>query len=355
MSKSVLSSILKVAGNEYATIAEEGIIAGDITSWLDTGSYGLNALLSGSIYKGLAGNKILGLAGEPSVGKTYFALEICKNFLNANPNGFVVYFESESAISKDMLQNRKLDVSRILVLPVQTVEEFRTQATKIINEYISQKETDRAPMIFVLDSLGQLSTNKEMADIASGNDKRDMTKQQLIKGAFRALTLRLGKYNIPMIVTTHTYETQGDYIPKKVASGGSGMQYAGSQIIFLSKKKEKDNNEIVGSLITASLFKSRFTIENKKVETLLRYDSGLDKYFGLLDLAEKFGIVKKVSTKYEFPDGTKAFEIEIKRHPEKYFTKELLDSIDAVCPGEFLYGTVDYTGKTDVTINASAI
>jgi hypothetical protein len=121
--------------------------------------------------------------------------------------------------------------------------------------------------------------------------------------------------------------------------GGSGLEYAASTIIFFGKKKDKDkDNAVTGAIITAVLKKARLTIENKKVETLLDYSAGLDKYYGLLDLAEKFGIFKKISNKYELPNGEKAFESVILKNPEKYFTKEILDQIDSFCEAEFKYG-----------------
>lgn len=124
-----------------------------------------------------------------------------------------------------------------------------------------------------------------------------------------------------------------------VITHNSGLGYLASQVLFLSKSKEKDKSgAVVGAIIKCNLRKSRTSIENRRVEVLLDYKTGLDKYYGLLDLAEKFGIFKKVSTKYELPDGTSVFGTEIERNPEKYFTKEILDAIDARCPDEFLYG-----------------
>lgn len=337
MSKNLFEELLEETDNEYAGIAEDGIEAGDVTGFIGTGSYSLNALLSGSIYGGLPSNKVYAFAGEPSTGKTFYAINVVRKFLLDNEDGFVFYFESESAISKQMLADRGVDVSRIAVVPVSTVQEFRTQAVKILNKYLDQKE--QPPMLFVLDSLGNLSTEKEMADIADGKDTRDMTRAQLVRGAFRVLTLKLGKAKVPLVVTNHVYDVVGSYVPMKKMGGGSGLEYAASGIVFLSKKKDKDaDGGVSGAILTATLKKSRLTIENKKVETLLDYRTGLDPYYGLLDLAEKFGIVKKVSTKYEFPDGTKAFEVAINREPEKYFTKEILDLIDEKCKDEFLYG-----------------
>ena len=124
---------------------------------------------------------------------------------------------------------------------------------------MEQKEEDRKPMMFVLDSLGMLSTTKEVEDVANDKQVRDMTKSQLIKGAFRVLTLKLGKANVPMLVTNHTYDVIGSYIPTKEMGGGSGLKYASSTIIYLSKKKEKDGTEVVGNIIKCKAAKSRLT------------------------------------------------------------------------------------------------
>lgn len=338
----IFNQLLAETDNEYAGIVDDGVAAGDVTGYIGTGNYAMNALLSGSIYGGLPQNKVTAFAGEPSVGKTFYALNVVKQFLEDNPDGFVFYFESESAISKQFVADRGIDAKRVGIVPVATVQEFRTQAVKILDKYLEGKE--KPPMVFVLDSLGNLSTDKEMQDIADGKDTRDMTRAQLVRGAFRVLTLKLGKAKVPLIVTNHVYDVVGSYVPMKKMGGGSGLEYAASTIIFLSKKKDKDKDgSISGAIITALLKKSRMTIENKKVETRLNYGTGLDKYYGLLDLAIKFGVFKKVSTRIELPDGSKAFESQIEANPEKYFDQATLDVIDEFCKSEFLYGTMNVT------------
>ena len=334
----IFNQLIAETENEYAGIVDDGVAAGDVSGFIGTGNFAMNALLSGSIYGGLPQNKVTAFAGEPSVGKTFYALNVVKQFLEDNPNAFVFYFESESAISKQFISDRGIDAKRVAIIPVATVQEFRTQAVKILDKYVEQK-SDRPPMLFVLDSLGNLSTDKEMQDIADGKDTRDMTRAQLVRGAFRVLTLKLGKAQVPLIVTNHVYDVVGSYVPTKKMGGGSGLEYAASGILFLSKKKDKDkDNQVTGAIITVNLKKSRLTIENKKVETLLDYTDGLDPYYGLVDLAEKFGIFKKVSTRYELPNGLKVFESVILKEPEKYFTKDILDLIDEKCKDEFLYG-----------------
>ena len=191
-----------------------------------------------------------------------------------------------------------------------------------------------------LDSLGNLSTTKEMEDTTSGSDKRDMTRAPALKGAFRVLTLRLARAGIPMIVTNHTYDQIGSMFPTKEMGGGSGLKYAASTILFLSKKKEKVGNVVVGNIIHCKTHKSRLTKENRIVDVLLTYDKGLDRYYGLLDIAEKYGIIKKVSNRYEFPDGGKHYGKAVYADPEKFFTDDIMDGINAACKKEFLYGQV---------------
>ena len=336
-----LKNIIKEVGNEYASIVSDGVEAGDVDSFIDTGSYIFNALLSGSIYGGLASNKITAIAGESATGKTFFLMGIVKNFLDKNPNAGVIYFESESAITKQMIVDRGIDPDRMVIMPVTTVQEFRTDSLKVLDGYLLQPESKRQPLFLCLDSLGMLSTTKEVEDTADGKETRDMTRAQVLKAAFRVLTLKLGRAKVPMVVTNHTYDVVGSMFPQKEMGGGSGLKYAASSIIYLSKKKEKDGTEVVGNIIHCKNHKSRLTKENKMVDVRLTYDKGLDKYYGLLELAEKYGIFKKVSTRFELPDGSKQFGKTILSSPETYFTEEVMKQLDESANKEFKYATSD--------------
>ena len=336
-----LKDIIKETGNEYASLVSEGVEAGDVDSFIDTGSYVFNALLGGSIYNGIPANKITALAGESATGKTFFVLGICKHFLDKNPEGGVIFFESESAVTKELIEDRKIDSKRMVIMPVTTVQEFRHQAITVLDKYNSQDPSDRKPLLLILDSLGMLSTTKEMEDTAEGKETRDMTRAQIVKAAFRVLTLKLGKAKVPLIITNHTYDVVGSMFPKKEMGGGSGLKYASSSIVYLSRRKEKDGTEIIGNIIHCKNYKSRLTRENALVDVRLTYDKGLDRYYGLLDLALKYNIFKQVSTRIELPDGSKAFGKTINNDPAKYFTKDILKQIDEVaCKKEFKYGDV---------------
>ena len=333
-----LDTIIKDSGNEYASLVSDGVAAGDTSSFVDTGSYIFNAVVSGSLFGGIPSNKVTALAGESSTGKTFFALSVVRNFLNNYDNGGVIYFESESALSREIVESRGIDSKRMVIFPVATIEEFRTQATRIVDKYLKEPKSERQPLMFVLDSLGMLSTSKEMEDISNDKQVRDMTKSQLIKGAFRVLTLKLGQAQVPMLVTNHTYDVIGSYVPMKEMGGGTGLKYAASTIIYLSKSKEKDGTDVVGNIVKCEAKKSRFTKEGSKVATRLFFDErGLDKYYGLIELGEKYNVFKRVGNRIAI-GGSNVYPKSILSDPEKYFTDEVMAKLEEAARTEYSYG-----------------
>jgi len=331
-----LKEIVKEIGDEYTQVAAD---IQDNERYIDTGSYIFNGLVSGSIHGGVSSNKITAIAGESSTGKTFFALAVVKNFLDSNPDSYCLYFDTEAAINKALLESRGVDMKRLVVVNVVTIEEFRSKALRAVDIYLKTSVESRKPCMFVLDSLGMLSTEKEIRDALDDKQVRDMTKSQLVKGAFRMLTLKLGQANIPLIVTNHTYDVIGSYVPTKEMGGGSGLKYAASTIIYLSKKKEKDGKEIIGNIIKAKTHKSRLSKENKTVEIRLYYDErGLDRYYGLLELGELGGMWKNVAGRYEM-NGKKIYAKEILKNPTEYFTDDIMEKLDSIAKEYFSYGT----------------
>ena len=331
-----LKEIVKEIGNDYTQLASD---IDETETYVDTGSYIFNGLISGSIFGGVSNNKITAIAGESSTGKTFFSLAVVKNFLDSNPDGYCLYFDTEAAVNKSLLSSRGIDLDRLVVVNVVTIEEFRTRALKAVDIYLKTDTEDRKPCMFVLDSLGMLSTEKEIRDALDDKQVRDMTKSQLVKGAFRMLTLKLGQANIPLIVTNHTYDVIGSYIPTKEMGGGSGLKYAASTIIYLSRKKEKDGKEVVGNIIKAKTAKSRLSKENKEVQVRLYFDDrGLDRYYGLLELGEIGGIWKNVAGRYEI-NGKKVYGKQILANPDEYFTPEVMQALDEIAQKEFSYGS----------------
>jgi len=258
--------------------------------------------------------------------------------LDNNPDGYCLYFDTEAAVNKGLLESRGVDTTRLVVVNVVTIEEFRSKALRAVDIYLKTPIESRKPCMFVLDSLGMLSTEKEIRDALDDKQVRDMTKSQLVKGAFRMLTLKLGQANIPLIVTNHTYDVIGSYVPMKEMGGGSGLKYAASTIIYLTKKKEKDGKDVIGNIIKAKTHKSRLSKENKIVDIRLYYDERcLDRYYGLLELGELGGMWKNVAGRYEM-NGKKVYAKAILADPETYFTNDVMEKLDEIARTEFSYG-----------------
>lgn len=334
-----LSKGLAAADNEYASVVSEGL-AGDVTHWIDTGSYSLNGLISSSLFGGLPGNKTLVFAGEQSTGKTYLTLGTVKRFLDSDPNAIVYYWDSEFAVTSQMIITRGIDENRIVVLPVATIQEFRTQSLRLLDKYMELPKEERPPMMLVLDSLGMLSSTKELEDSTEGKETADMTKARLGKSVVRTLIPKLGKAGVALIITNHTYDVIGAYVPTKKMGGGGGPMYAASTIIFLSKAKLKDaDKNVIGNIITCRAEKSRFTREQTKCQIMLDYTKGADRYFGLLDLGLKHNLIVLEGKKYNFPDGNKYSAKEILATPEKFYTDEVMAKLEEVAIKEYGYGS----------------
>lgn len=304
-----------------------------------TGCYSLNLLTSGSLQKGVA-PRIYIFAGPESSGKTFLMCSITKNFIEQSDNNFVVYFETEEGVSSTIRNSvgiTKEKGKQVLCLPISTVQEFREQSLFVINKFVeSKKQNPDMKMMIILDSIGMLSTSKEISDVESGKDTLDMTRAKLIRSAFRILTLKLGLNNIPLICTNHTYEDIGIF-SKTYMSGGKSLYYSASCIIFLTPKTEKG----IGKVINAKVIKSRFSKEGSEVNLKILYNKGLDSYSGLLEIAEQTGLVNKSGSWYTFPNGSKVQRKTIEENPEEYFTEEFLKELDCAS-----YPYYNYTNST---------
>ena len=333
---SIFDTLAKEAKNDYAQLVSN---TSSDQGFIGTGSYILNAQLSGSIYGGIPNNRVTAIAGEQATGKTFYAIGIASTFLNDHPDGAVFYFDSEAAATPDLFRERGLDPNRVWHFPIDTIEEFRTQMIRILDNLLKTPEKDRKPLLVILDSLGMLASQKELDDALSDKQVRDMTKSQMIKSVFRIITSKLGKLKIPMIVTNHTYKTMNPYGEPSDMGGGSGLKYAASTIMTLSKSKEKDSSkEVVGNIIKVKTYKSRLTKENTQIATRLFFDKrGLDKYYGLLELGEKHGIFIRKGNRILTGESS-VYPSAILADPDKYFTTEVMQALDEVASKEFKYG-----------------
>lgn len=340
--KSFSKNLRKI--NELHRTAGDGFIS-DVRDYIDTGSYLFNAQLGRSIYHGIADNRILMFGGLPSSGKTYLTLSIVGNFLEKNPENQVVYFDTESAIETSQVLSMNIDVSRFHHMPVKSLEEFKEQIAKILNDVRDSRKADlksgaKDSIMFVLDSLGMAPSQKEVEDAISGKNAADMgLRGKLIRSIFRTITLELGVLHYPMIVTTHTYESMSPYAANGMG-GGKGPQYSSSTTVELAVKKDYDKDKKVqGVLLTSKLRKSRLTMQDSVVPLSINFRKGLNRYHGLLEFCVDHKLITREGNKYFFKgEENGLMRHAIEKDPAGYFTKERLDIIDAVAKRAFQYG-----------------
>ena len=260
-----------------------------ISDYIDTGSYILNACISGSLLKGVPAGRCTVLAGDPGTGKTFLAISVCRN---AQKKGYTpIYLDSESAIDLDQVSKLGADPNNFIIKQVTTVSEVSTFIARTCKSILEMPEEERPKVIFVLDSLGNLTSEKELNDTIDGNDKRDMTRAQAVKALFRTNATALGKIQAPFIVNAHIYRTQ-DLFAITVVSGGSGINFNASVTLLLStaKLEDKQSDKIAenkvgdfvktGVVVTAKPEKSRFTIP-QKVRFQIPFFKAPNPYVGL--------------------------------------------------------------------------
>lgn len=344
---SFMKKYIKDSGD--ASVAEDEKNSGVIRKYLDTGCYAFNALISGSIYKGFPCGKITVVAGRAAAGKTYFAMQAIEAFQNEYPEGIVVYYDSESTISNDMLKDHGIDTSRVIIDEVKTVEEVKDKAAALLSGYKDVPTEERTGLMIVIDSIGRLSTRKEVEDTRKQSDAKDMTKQAALNAMFRVICVPSGQLDVPVFITANVHTAIGTYGAPDKISGGNSVEYAATSIIEFVKKKNYDEKTktTIGDLITCKTYKSRLTKPANKVEVNLNYTTGLDKYHGLVEMAIAAGVWKKVGTRIEV-DGKMLYPVQVSKEGGKYFTKEVLDKIDTYCQNKFCFGgNIDGTFDTE--------
>lgn len=272
---------------------------GSIEEYISTGSLVLNALVSGDLYKGIPAGRITSLAGRSGVGKSYIAASICRN---AQKQGHVViWFDTENATDKDFADRMGLDSENMIYIPsvaVKDLEEFRNVAWKIMT--IAEDKFKDKKIVMILDSLGNLGSSKEHADAEKDKKASDMgQRSKVIRSIFRVLTPQMVAQKITFISVNHTYKDPMNPYAGETESGGEGAIYNPTVACQFTKTRVKDNDKkTTGVVLKPLTTKNRITPPGKTGTILLDFTKGLDKYYGLLPIAEAAGLIIKDKTRY---------------------------------------------------------
>ena len=264
--------------SQYGDTLDKSTIS-SIDHFIPTGNFHLNACLTGSLFGGFPNNRAVALAGPSGTGKTFLVLNAIKQ---AQDLGYsIIFYDSENAVDKELVEKFNIDTSRFRYEPCNTVQEFRKSVTAVTDNLIEMKNKgfELPKVMIILDSAGNLATQKEIDDAKSGSDKADMTRAKLLKSTFRILMTKLGICQIPFLFTNHTYQTQ-DLFSKTVGGGGTGPEYAASIILFLGKAKLKEGAEQTGIVVTAKPNKNRFA-KPLPIKFHISFNKGMNPYVGL--------------------------------------------------------------------------
>jgi RecA/RadA recombinase len=257
-----------------------------IDEWIDTGNYLLNAQLSGTLFGGYPNSRSICLAGESGTGKTFLTLNACREAQKMGYN--IIYMDSEAAVDEDIVRNFGINPDTFRYQPVSTPQEVRHFVTNLCDTIKKAKGSEIPKIMLVLDSLGNLATNKERTDAITGSEKKDMTKQQELRSLFRVITTDLAEIKIPFIFTNHTYASIGSYIPSQTISGGGGAIYNASVILQLSKSSLKEGDDAAtaagvqktGIIVTSKAAKNRFA-RPIPIKFHISFYKGMNRYVGL--------------------------------------------------------------------------
>ena len=336
-------------------------------SYISTGIYILNALLSKSIlHGGISSNRFTILAGPTQTGKSYICLNAVRN---AQKEGYnIIYIDTEFSIENsdfDMFGVDTTDPNKFILIRSNKVENLKVFLAQLLNELkkLKEKGEDVSKTLFVIDSLGALASNKEIEDAIKGDNKQDMSRAKQIKSLLRIIIDDLGYLSIPLLATNHVYLTQ-DLFPQTIQSGGEGLNYLASTIVLLSKAKleDKDRDEMstgaTGSIITALARKNRLA-KPKKIKFEIDHSKGCNPFKGLdafctVENFEKVGIAKvkpvvdKNTGEITYSPGTKwyvkhldktLFESQI--YNGKVFTKDVLEALEPIISDYFRYASFE--------------
>lgn len=281
----------------------------------------LNIALSGRIDGGFVPGLTL-WCGPSKHFKSMFSLIMAKAYMDKYPEAVMIFYDCEFGTPTKYFSSLGIDTTRILHVPIMNMEEFKFDCIKQLENL---ERGDR--VIFVIDSLGNMSSKKELDDAIDGKSVQDMSRAKQMKSIFRMITPYLNRLDIPMVAVNHIYMEQGLY-PKAIVSGGTGVYLSADNIYILGRQQEKEGTEIVGYNFIINVEKSRYVKEKSKIPISVSFDDGVSKWSGLIDIALDLGFVIKPSMGWYARVNTETGEVEDKKYRLKDTgTKEFWEPI----------------------------
>jgi len=248
----------------------------------------VNIAFSGSLNGGLIPGLTV-VAGESKSFKTLLGLYCMKAYLEKYKDGVALLYDSEYGITPEYLESYNIDIDRVIHIPIEDVEQLKFDMTKRLNEI---EKGDR--VYVMIDSIGNLASRKEVEDAENEKSVADMSRAKQLKSLFRIVTPKLTGKDIPCVAVNHTYKEMGLF-PKNIVSGGTGIYYSANQIFIISKSQEKEGAELAGWKFTINIEKSRYVKEKSKLPFTVLYDSGIQKWSSLFELALEGGWLTKAT------------------------------------------------------------
>lgn len=270
----------------------------------------INVALSGRLDGGLTPGLTM-FAGPSKHFKTAFSLLCAKAYMDKYPDSVLMFYDSEFGTPQAYFDSFGISPDRVLHTPITDIEQLKFDVMNQLKEIV---RGDR--VIFVIDSIGNLASKKEVEDALNEKSAADMTRAKQLKSLFRMITPHLTIKDIPMVVVNHTYMEIGMF-PKAIVGGGTGSYYSSDNIFIIGRQQEKDGSEIAGYNFIINVEKSRYVREKSKIPVNVMFDGGISKWSGLLDMALESGhVIKPKAGWYQRVDGETG-EIGEKSYREK--------------------------------------
>jgi RecA/RadA recombinase len=332
-SESLKDKLMSLTKIQDAAFLDESDVFG-VTETIPTNIPIMDIALSGDLDGGMLSWGMLQIAGPSKNFKTLYGLILCKSFLEANPDGYILFYDNEGGAGPSYFKAVGIPTDRVIHIPFNTIEMVKNDIAYKFEGDMDAKtgkfkgnglQKGDKVMIFV-DSIGNAASRKEAEDSATDKGTKDMTRAASLKSFGRVITPHLMSKQVPMVIVNHVYDKL-DGSGGLVVGGGSGL-YLSSQDIWVVRRKmiwDKQEQKFSETEFTIFIEKSR-RVRERSTFTLVVDETGLQRYSGLFDIAVEAGLITQKGAWYSIPgvEGKSFYRKEVEFDPD--FWAEFLDN-----------------------------